>query len=40
MEGTKIIGVCVGTLDDKEGPIAICYKGITPDLAKKLFSKQ
>lgn len=38
-EGTKIIGICVGTLDDKEGPKAICFKGITPQLAKKIVFK-
>ncbi len=39
MEGTKIIGICVGTLDDKEGPKAICFKGIAPNLAKKIVFK-
>ena len=39
MEGTKIIGICVGTLDDKEGPKALCFKGISPQLAKKIVFK-
>ena len=38
-EGSKIIGICVGTLDDKEGPKAICFKGIAPNLAKKIVFK-
>ena len=35
----KIIGICVGTIEDRLGAISIYQHGITPELARKIVMK-